>query len=343
MSMKLLIISDAWHPQVNGVVRTYEYLCRELEKNGYQVDVISPSNFAITMPMPFYPEIKLAIKPYKRLKRLIKDYNPDRIHIATEGPLGWAARKFCLKNKIVFTTCYHTQFPDYVAKRFAWLIPSLYDRVHKLAIKSVRNFHAPSAAIMVATKSLEKQLLDWKFLTPIKPLTRGVDTSIFFPADKKIFKDLKAPIALYVGRIAIEKNLEEFLKMDWDGSKVLVGDGPIRQELENKYPHALFVGKKTGQELADHYRSSDVFVFPSKTDTFGIVLIEALACGLPIAAYDVMGPKDIITESYMGELSDDLSKAAKSATKLSDKNKLYEHVKNNYSWEKASKQFIDAI
>lgn len=343
MSMKLLIISDAWHPQVNGVVRTYEYLCHELEKQGFQVDVISPSNFSVTIPMPFYPEIKLAIKPYKRLKRLIKDYNPDRIHIATEGPLGWAARKYCLKNEMAFTTCYHTQFPDYVAKRFAWLIPSLYNRVHKLAIKSVRNFHAPSNAVMVATKSLETQLLDWGFKTKVKPLTRGVDTSVFYPNDKNIMTDLKTPIALYVGRIAIEKNLEDFLEMKWDGTKVLVGNGPVRLELERKYPEAKFVGKKTGPELADHYRSSDVFVFPSKTDTFGIVLIEALACGLPIAAYNVMGPKDIVTDKSMGVLHEDLAVAANAATKIADKTKLHEHVKENYSWDIAAKQFIDAI
>lgn len=343
MSTKLLIISDAWHPQVNGVVRTYEYLCKELENQGFQVDVISPSDFFFTIPMPFYPEIKLAVKPYKRLKRLIKDYEPSRIHIATEGPLGWAARKYCLKNNKSFTTCYHTQFPDYVAKRFAWLIPSLYDRVHKLAIKAVRNFHAPSTAVMVATKSLENQLLEWSFETPIKPLTRGVDTSIFHPGEKKIMDDYNAPIALYVGRLAIEKNLEDFLKMDWSGTKVLVGDGPIRSELKEKFPDAKFVGKKTGAELAEYYRASDVFVFPSKTDTFGIVIIEALACGLPVAAYNVMGPKDIITSDKIGSLNDDLSIASKKAAKIADKNKLFEHVKNNYDWKVAAKQFMDAI
>lgn len=343
MSTKLLIISDAWHPQVNGVVRTYEYLRSELEKQGFQVDVISPSDFYFTIPMPFYPEIKLAIKPYKRLKRMIEDYAPSRIHIATEGPLGWAARKYCLKNKKPFSTCYHTQFPDYVAKRFAWLIPSLYERVHSLAIKIVKSFHKPSNAIMVATKSLENQLLEWGFKTPIKPLTRGVDTKVFNLGEKTIMLELKQPIALYVGRIAIEKNLEEFLKMDWDGSKVLVGDGPVRQELEQKFSTAIFVGKKTGAELVEYYRSSDVFVFPSKTDTFGMVLIEALACGLPVAAYNVMGPKDIIVHDYLGNLNSNLSEAAKKAIKSADKKQSYEHVKGNYDWKIAAKQFIDAI
>lgn len=341
--MKLLIISDAWRPQVNGVVRTYEYLCHELEKQNFNVDVISPANFSVTIPMPFYPEIKLAIRPYKRLKRLINDFTPDRIHIATEGPLGWAARKYCLKNKIAFTTCYHTQFPDYVAKRFAWLIPPLYNKVHKIAINAVRRFHAPSSGLMVATKSLEKQLLEWGFKTPIKHLTRGVDLSVFHPGEKTILKNVKTPIALYVGRIAIEKNLEAFLDMKWNGTKVLVGDGPVRAELESKYPDAIFAGKKTSHELANYYRSSDVFIFPSKTDTFGIVLIEALACGLPVAAYNVIGPKDIITQSILGTLHEDLSIAASSANKKTDKNKLYEHVKENYNWEIAAKQFIDAL
>lgn len=341
--MKLLIISDAWHPQVNGVVRTYEHLCKELQAQNFTVDVISPSDFSITIPMPFYPEIKLAISPYKKLKRMITDSTPDRIHIATEGPLGWAARKYCLKKNIPFTSCYHTQFPDYVAKRFAWLIPSLYKRVHKLAITAVRNFHGPSNTLMVATKSLEKQLLDWGFKTNIKPLTRGVDTSIFHPGDKTILHNLKTPIALYVGRIAIEKNLEAFLDMEWHGTKILVGDGPIRSGLEKQYPEAIFAGKKSGHELADYYRSSDVFVFPSKTDTFGIVLIEALACGLPVAAYEVTGPKDIITNDYLGVLNNNLSAAAKSAVKLTNKRNLHEHVKKNYTWKTATKQFIDAL
>lgn len=341
--MKVLIISDAWHPQVNGVVRTYEYLRRELQNQGHIVDVISPADFAVTMPMPFYPEIKLAIRPFRRLKRMIRDFSPERIHIATEGPLGWAARKYCLKRNIPFSTCYHTQFPDYVAKRFAWLIPSLYERVHNYAIKTVRRFHAPSSCLMVATKSLENQLLDWHFKTPIKRLTRGADTSIFHPGEKTILQDLKHPIALYVGRIAIEKNLESFLEMDWPGSKVMVGDGPVRQELEAKYPSAHFVGKKSGHELADYYRSSDVFVFPSKTDTFGIVLIEALACGLPVAAHPVTGPKDIITENYLGALHENLSAAAHSAMKQADKEKSVQYVRNNYSWKHAAQQFIDAL
>lgn len=343
MSIKVLIISDAWYPQVNGVVRTYEFLSQELTSMNHSVEVIGPADFAISIPMPFYSEIRLVLHPYKRLVQMIKDYSPDKIHIATEGPLGWAGRKYCKKNNVPFTTSYHTQFPDYMAQRFAWLIPPLYNAVHKYAIKLVRNFHTPSSLIYVATQSLEDQLRDWGFKMPMARLSRGVDFSIFHTGPKNLLKDLPKPIALYVGRIAIEKNLEEFLDMPWTGSKVLVGDGPIRNQLEKKYPKAYFAGKKTSRALADHYRSSDVFVFPSKTDTFGIVLIEALACGLPVAAYDVMGPKDIIVNKTLGILDSDLSKAAKKAAKLPNKESRSRHVQENYSWDAAGKQFLASI
>ncbi len=344
MSIKVLIISDAWHPQVNGVVRTYEYLCKELEDMGHHVEVLGPADFSAIIPMPFYPEIKLVLKPYRRLKNLIHDFKPDKIHIATEGPLGWAARKYCIRNNKDFTTCYHTQFPDYIAKRFAWLIPPLYNIVHRIAIRGVRHFHAPSKNIMVATKSLEKQLLEWDFKIPISHLSRGIENSIFNQNGNKNPAEFTQPIALYVGRMAIEKNLESFLDMEWSGSKIMVGDGPARYYLQKKYPDAIFVGKKTGEELANYYRTSDIFVFPSKTDTFGIVLIEALACGLPIAAYNVMGPKDIITHDDLGSLTeDDLSKAAKTAIKNANKDKCAAHAKEHYSWKTAGKQFLDAL
>lgn len=348
MSMKVLIISDAWHPQVNGVVRTYENLTKALRRKGYITEVIGPANFAASVPMPFYPEIKLVIRPYRRLKQLIEDFQPDKIHIATEGPLGWAARRYCMKNNLDFTTCYHTQFPDYIAKRFAWLIPPLYNIVHRKAVKAVRTFHAPSKTLMVASKSLENQLLAWNFSSPIKQLSRGVDHRIFHTdasQDEPIFADnIKRPISLYVGRIAIEKNLEAFLDMKWDGTKVIVGDGPMRFSLEKKYPNVLFVGKKTKQELASYYRASDVFVFPSKTDTFGIVLIEALACGLPVAAYDVIGPKDILIEPNLGVVTNDnLSDASINALKLLNPEKRSEYAQKNYSWENAAKQFLDAL
>ncbi len=342
--MKVLIISDAWHPQINGVVRTYECLSREMEKQGIKVEVFGPAHFSATMPMPFYPEIRLVIKPYRKLTRMIDEFKPDKIHIATEGPLGWAARKYCLRRKRPFTSSYHTQFPDYVAKRFAWLIPPLYNAVYKLSIKMVRNFHNRSDAVLVSTQGLAKQLRNWGFKAPMKEISRGVDTDIFYPGKKTIMKDMKPPIALYVGRLAIEKNLDNFLEMPWEGSKVLVGDGPIRKHLEAKYDTATFTGTKSGKALADYYRSADVFVFPSKTDTFGIVMIEALACGLPVAGYDVTGPRDIITHDFLGALdSSNLSRAAKKAIENSNPQKAVEYVRKHYNWQKAAEQFIAAL
>lgn len=344
MTIKLLIISDAWYPQVNGVVRTYEHLGEELRKRGHEVRVIGPADFPLRMPMPGYPEIKLAIAPYRRLVKLIEDYNPNRIHLSTEGPLGWAGRKYCLKHGRPFSTSFHTQFPDYVAKRVARLIPALYGFAHEQGKKYVRKFHAPSKAMMVATPSLRKTLASWGFKNPMHHLTRGAKLDQFYPGEKTLYKDLKAPIALYVGRIAIEKSIEDFLEMDWHGTKVIVGDGPSRAELENKYPDAVFLGTKTGEDLAAHFRSADLFVFPSRTDTFGMVIVEALASGLPVAAYNVTGPKDIITEDFLGALDDtDLARAAQKALQTGTPEQRASYVKNYFTWEHAGKQYEDAL
>ncbi len=342
--MKVLIVSDAWHPQVNGVVRTYENLTEQLVKMGHETKVIGPSDFPYTMPMPAYPEIKLAINPYRRLKKMITAYGPDRMHVATEGPLGWAARKFCARNKIPFSTSYHTHFPDYVAKRLAKHTPFMYDTIHSIAKRIVKKFHAPSSAMFVATQSLEDELKSWDFRTPMFRMSRGVSLDLFHPGKKTEFKDMKEPVAIYVGRVAIEKNLEEFLGMEWDGSKVIIGEGPSMAYLQKKYPDAHFIGKKVGEELAAHYRSADLFAFPSRTDTFGIVLIEALASGLPVAAYNVTGPKDIITEDFLGALDEDnLSIAAQKAMKVKAAKKRADHVKKTYTWENAAEQFLGAI
>ncbi len=346
--MKILIITDAWHPQVNGVVRTYEHLSQELVKRGHNVKIIGPTDFPVRMPMIGYSEIKLAVAPDIRLGRIIAKYMPDQIHIATEGPLGRAARFHCIRNKIAFTTAYHTHFPDYMAKRVCKHAPIFYGIVHKFGRYLVRKFHKPSSCVMVATKSLEEELRSWRFKSPMASVVRGANLDIYYPpetdADKSEFKDLKRPIALYVGRIAIEKNLEDFLKMDWDGSKVIVGEGPQKREYKRKYPTAHFVGVKQREELAAHYRSSDVFVFPSRTDTFGIVLIEALACGLPVAGYNVTGPKDIITAPFLGAIHEtDLSLAAKQALKHGTATQRAAHIKNTYSWEIAAKQFEQAL
>lgn len=341
--MKILIISDAWYPQVNGVVRTYENLIRELAALKNDVHVMGPRDFFIHFPMPGYSEIELVPGPYGRMKYLIDTYNAEHLHIATEGPLGWAARRYCLKHNRPFTTSYHTHFPDYVAKRVKKLAPKLERWAYNKTLTAMRRFHAPSKNMMVATDSLKQQLHTQGFTNPFHDVTRGVDIDLFHPGEKNLFRDLKQPVALYVGRVAVEKSIEGFLDMDWEGSKVVVGDGPSREMLMKKYPHILFTGKKTGEELADHYRSADLFVFPSKTDTFGMVLIEALACGLPVAAYPVTGPLDIITAPELGALSDNLADASRQALTCGNPQARFNHVQAHYTWRRAAEQFFSAI
>ena len=341
--LKILIISDAWHPQVNGVVRTYEHIRDTLEQQGHTIHIIGPHDFPRHRPMPGYAEIHLAIFPYKTLKQKIRQFAPDAIHIATEGPLGWAARKYCLRHKLSFTTCYHTQFPDYLAERVAKLVPFLKGVTHKMGVNFIKKFHSPATAILTGTKSMKEQLQQWGIALPIRTYTRGVDLDLFQYGEKTLFHDLPKPVALYVGRIAIEKNIEEFLQMPWQGSKVIVGHGPDLEMLKSKYPAAHFTGKKTGAELAAHYRSADLFAFPSVTDTFGIVLIEALACGLPIAAHDAIGPRDIVTNKILGCLHADLSTAAQQALLHGSAEQRRNHVINTYSWELAAQQFLSAL
>lgn len=340
--MKLVIVSDAWRPQINGVVRTYEHLKDELEKMGHEVRVIGPAEFP-ALPMLGYSEIKLALFPYKRLERLIDEFKPDYIHLATEGPLGWAGRKYCERRGIIFSSSYHTHFPDYVARRIGRFLPFLYKPVHEITKRVVRRFHAPSRALMLATASLEEELKSWGFKAPIFRFSRGVVIDQFHPGEKNLFSDLKRPVALYVGRVAIEKSIEDMLSMAWEGSKVVVGDGPELHELKSKYADAVFTGAKTGKELADHYRSADVFVFPSRTDTFGMVLIEALASGLPVAGYDVTGPKDIITEAFLGAVGEDLSGAARKAMQQGTPLQRSEYARAHYTWENAARQFIRGV
>jgi glycosyltransferase involved in cell wall biosynthesis len=340
--LKILIVTDAWYPQLNGVVRTYEYLRGQLETMGYQVKIIGPADFKWSMAMPGYPEIRLCLFPYNALRRMIAAFGPaDVLHIATEGPLGAAARKYAKDYGIEFTSCYHTHFPDYVEKRVRKYLPFLAPLCRKAAIRFVRNFHALSSCLFVATPSLEATLKEWDFKCPIKRMTRGIDHSVFFCGPKNLFADLKKPVALYVGRIAVEKNLDDFLSMPWDGEKVVVGDGPDFQSLKQKYPDAHFLGVRKGKDLADCYRSADVFVFPSKTDTFGMVLTEALACGLPIAAHPVTGPIDIVTDGFLGALNDNLSLAAKKALQCGMPEERSAHARTHYSWETATKQFLE--
>lgn len=326
--MKLLIVSDAWHPQVNGVVRTLATTRTELERMGHQVEVIGPDRFR-TLPMPTYPEIRLALAPARRLRGMIEAFRPDAIHIATEGPLGLAARRYCLKRRLPFTTAYHTRFPEYLRDRVP--VPLA------LSYALVRRFHAPAHAMMVATASIEGDLSARGF-TNIRRWSRGVDTDLFHPRDKAMLNHLPRPIHVYVGRVAVEKNIEAFLALDLPGSKLVVGDGPQKAELMARFPDVHFVGAKHGEDLARHYAASDIFVFPSRTDTFGLVLLEALASGLPVAAYPVPGPLDVVGDSPAGVLDADLRRACLAAATI-DPAICVAHA-HRFSWQACARQFL---
>nr|WP_211113787.1 glycosyltransferase family 1 protein [Azospirillum picis] len=325
-----MIVSDAWHPQVNGVVRTIGTVRRELEAMGHTVEVIGPDRFR-TLPMPTYPEIRLAVGAKRRLWAMIEGMRPDCIHIATEGPLGFAARSYCLKQGKPFTTAYHTRFPEYVRDRAP--IPLA------LSYAVVRRFHKPSSAVMVATQTIEDALKGRGFAN-IRRWTRGVDTDLFRPRDKG-FLDLPRPVSMYVGRVAVEKNLEDFLRLDLPGSKVVVGDGPAREELQRRYPGVHWAGARHGEELAKHYAAADVFVFPSRTDTFGLVLLEALASGVPVAAYPVPGPLDVVDGSGAGCLDEDLGRAVAGA--LAIPGEICRDYALGYSWRRSAEQFLSNL
>lgn len=302
----MLIVTDAWFPQVNGVVRCLEALGRELGAMGHEVDYLTPQGFW-TCPMPSYPEIRLSLVTPPTIAAEIARRMPDHIHIATEGPLGLLARFVCLEQGLAFTTSYHTRFPEYLAARLP--VPT------EWAYAFLRWFHAPAAATLVPTPSLRQELAD-KGFGHLVTWTRGVDHQRFAPGDKTAFAHLPGPHLLYVGRVAVEKNLEDFLALRVGGTKIVVGDGPARADLEARYPDAVFMGAKSGDELAMLYRSADVFVFPSRTDTFGNVVLEALASGLPVAAYPVTGPVDILTDPRAGAMDADLAVAVRRALML---------------------------
>lgn len=302
--LHVAVVSDAWYPQVNGVVRTLVTTAEELEVMGHQVTFVTPDKFR-TVPCPTYPEIRLAVFPDRRIAELLDAALPCAIHIATEGPLGHAARRYCLERGLPFTTAYHTKFPEYVHARIGIPVSWTY--------RMMRRFHGPSSGVMVATASLRREL-EANGFTNIRDWSRGVDVSQFHPRPSIL--DLPRPILMYVGRVAVEKNIGAFLSLDQPGTKVVVGDGPQRAELARKYPEAVFVGSKQGEALAAHYASADVFVFPSRTDTFGLVLVEALASGVPVAAYPVPGPLDVIGDSGAGVLDEDLFRAVEGALKI---------------------------
>ncbi len=325
--MRLVLVTDAWAPQVNGVVRTLQRTKAEMERLGHQIAVISPDQFR-TIPCPTYPEIRLALWPAARLAGMLAALTPDAIHIATEGPLGRAARAWCLKRRLPFTTAYHTRFPEYVAARFAVPLGWTY------AI--VRRFHAPATRIMVATQSIETELIQRGFAN-ITRWSRGVDLELFRP-DERADLDLPRPIHLYVGRVAVEKNIGAFLALKLPGSKVVIGDGPQLAALKAQHSDVHFLGAKFGTDLARHVAAADVFVFPSLTDTFGLVMLEAMACGLPVAAFPVAGPKDVVREGEVGALDWDLAKAVERAITLPRAAcRLYAQ---GFSWEAATRQFL---
>lgn len=325
--MRLLVASDAWQPQVNGVVRTLATTRDELVRLGHDVEVVGPDRFR-TMPLPTYPEIRLAVNARGAMARIIEGFAPDAVHIATEGPIGLAARAWCLRRGMPFTTAYHTRFPEYVRDRAP--VPLA------LTYALVRRFHAPASAVMVATASIEADLRARGF-TNLRRWSRGVDTALFRPMDKG-WLDLPRPVFAYVGRVAVEKNVEAFLALDLPGSKLVVGDGPQRAELMARYPQARFVGAKSGEDLARHFAAADCFVFPSRTDTFGLVLLEALASGVPVAAYPVPGPLDVVGPGGPGVLDTNLRRACLAALEI-DPAVCRAHALT-FSWRAAAEQFL---
>lgn len=326
--MKIVIVTDAWEPQVNGVVRTLSKTREHLLKLGHEVEMVTPQDHK-TIPCPSYPSIRLALFPSRKVHRDLSRINADAVHIATEGPLGMAARKWCLKNNIHFTTSYHTQFPEYVNLRFP--IPLSWSYAW------FRNFHNKAERTLVPTES-QKQRLKENGFNNVVVWGRGVDTDIFTPNNPQKI-DLPRPINMNMGRVAVEKNIDAFLDLDLPGSKVVVGDGPDLAALKARYPDVLFVGAKFGKELASWVAAADVFVFPSKTDTFGLVLLEAMACGVPVAAYPVTGPKDIIKEGVTGSLNEDLTVAVKSALTLNSDDCI-SYAQHN-SWSTCTQVFAN--
>ena len=326
--MRILIISDAWHPQVNGVVVTLGMLARELQSLGHVVEVIGPDRFR-TVAMPSYRTIQLAVAPSRRLVPMIEAFAPEALHIATEGPLGWAARRWALRTGAAFTTSFHTRFPEYLHARAN--VPL------SLSYAFLRGFHRRAHATMVATGSLRRELAGRGF-NNLRLWSRGVDLQRFSPDDREDWP-WPRPIFLYVGRIAVEKNLGRFLALDLPGTKVVVGDGPQRPALEAAFPQAKFVGERHGQALTRAYAGADVFVFPSVTDTFGLVLLESLACGTPIAALPVTGPADILANASpgVGALDTDLRQAAMRALG-SDRIACRAHAER-FSWRSCAELF----
>lgn len=327
--MKIAIVTDAWMPQVNGVVRTLTQTRQELTRMGHEVDLLTPLEFR-TLPCPTYPEIRLSLLPRAKVNARLKAARVDALHIATEGPLGMAARAYALRNKIPFTTAYHTRFPEYVQARTRLPLALTY--------RFLRWFHGPSSAVMVPTEVVRRDLLAYGFPDRQVVLwSRGVDLNIFKPGPALPHQE-KPPVFLCVGRVAVEKNIEAFLELDLPGTKWVAGDGPLLAQLKTRYPDVRFTGVMDQQALASLYNAADVFVFPSRTDTFGLVLLEALACGCPVAAYPVTGPIDVLGDSAAGAMDEDLRSACMKALEI-PRDMARAHAEK-FSWQASTETFL---
>ena len=330
---RITVVTDAWHPQVNGVVRSLENTIDEMRRMGHEIMLVTPDKFR-NIPLPSYPEIRIALTRYRTVEKEIDKFQPSFVHIATEGPLGFYARRWCLSHKMPFSTSYHTRFPEYVSARLP--LPE------SLLYSLVRWFHNAGNVCMVATQSMETELAGRGFRN-IMRWTRGIDHILYSPKplEEKPF-GLTRPIFMQVGRVSVEKNIPAFLELDLPGSKIVIGDGPDREKLERLYPDTLFVGSKFGKELAEAYAQADVFVFPSRTDTFGNVILEALACGVPVAAYPVTGPADILGDHpEAAALDEDLRIACLRALTVS-RSAARKHAES-FTWEAATRQFLTNV
>ncbi len=325
--MRIALVTDAWRPQTNGVVTTLSRTLEWLDRLGHTTTHVTPEEFR-TLPCPTYPEIRLSLVPRRRVAQRLHEFAPDALHIATEGPLGMAARGWCLANAMPFTTSYHTQFPQYIRARFP--IPESWSYAF------LRWFHGPAARVMVATEHVRRDLASRGF-TRLAGWTRGVNVELFRPRERD-FLDAPRPIQMYVGRVAVEKNLEAFLAFDTPGTKFVVGGGPALEQLRAQYPRTVFAGYKYGEDLARHLAAADVFVFPSRTDTFGLVLLEAMACGVPVAAYPVVGPIDVVQQGVTGVLDENLGLAVERALLL-DRGDCRRYAEG-FTWEHATRQFL---
>jgi glycosyltransferase involved in cell wall biosynthesis len=328
--VRIALISDAWHPQINGVVTTLTNTVAALLKLGHKVELITPDRFK-TYPWPGYPDVGMAFLCGPHLRPILKNFKPDAIHLVTEGSIGFAARRYCREFGYRYTSSYLSQFPEYFKLRtgFPMWISETY----------LRWFHSESAHVMVATAALEQEMQQ-KGYQRLARWSRGVDTELFKPRDTDFIQDPR-PIALFTGRVAIEKNIEAFLQLDLPGTKYVVGDGPHKDVLAKKYPKARFTGYQHSENLARFMAAADVFVFPSLTDTFGVVLLEALASGVPVAAYPVQAPKGVITDAKVGVLSDNLQQAAMTALSLNPQD--CRRYALEYTWEKCTQQFVDNL